>query len=135
MCKFAIATKCLIINEDNKYLILEKTENEAKYDKCKNLYDLPGGRLLYKEDITDCVIREVFEETNIKITKDNIKNILDAKSIVREDGLHLVVITYIVKVKCTNIKISNEHSNFYWVDKSFENLPNWILETINSYKA
>lgn len=135
MCKFAIATKCLIINEDNKYLILEKTQNEAKYDKCKNLYDLPGGRLLYKEDITDCVIREVFEETNIKITKDNIKNILDAKSIVREDGLHLVVITYIVKVKCTNIKISNEHSNFYWIDESFENLPNWILETINSYKA
>ena len=127
---FAIATKCLIVNEDNKYLLLEKTKEEAKNDSCASLYDIPGGRLLYKEDVIDCVIREVFEETNIKLTKNNIKKILNAKSILRKDGLHLVVITYVCKIENAHIKLSKEHNNFYWIDESFENLPPWILDTI-----
>ena len=130
--KFAIAVKCIIKNENNKYLILEKTKNEAKNDKSDNLYDIPGGRVEYGEDIPNAVIREVFEETGILLTKDNIKKIVNATSIVRNDGLHLTIITYVVKIENPIIKISSEHSNFYWVDETFKDLPDWIINLIKS---
>lgn len=129
--KFAIAVKCLLKNEDDKYLILKKTQEENKKDTSSNLYDVPGGRIEYGENVVDALIREIYEETGINITLNNIQKILDATSVVRKDGLHLVIITYLVNIKNTNIKISSEHSSFYWADKSFKNLPDWIKGKIN----
>lgn len=129
--KFAIAVKCLLKNEDDKYLILKKTQEENKKDTSSNLYDIPGGRIEYGENVVDALIREIYEETGINITLNNIQKILDATSVVRKDGLHLVIITYLVNIKNTNIKISSEHSSFYWADKSFKNLPDWIKGKIN----
>lgn len=129
--KFAIAVKCLLKNEDDKYLILKKTQEENKKDTSSNLYDIPGGRIEYGENVVDALIREIYEETGINITLNNIQKILDATSVVRKDGLHLVIITYLVNIKNTNIKISSEHSSFYWADKSFKNLPDWIKDKIN----
>ncbi len=129
--KFAIAVKCLLKNENDKYLILKKTQEENKKDTSSNLYDIPGGRIEYGENVVDALIREIYEETGINITLNNIQKILDATSVVRKDGLHLVIITYLVNIKNTNIKISSEHSSFYWADKSFKNLPDWIKDKIN----
>lgn len=129
--KFAIAVKCLLKNEDDKYLILKKTQEENKKDTSSNLYDIPGGRIEYGENVVDALIREIYEETGINITLNNIQKILDATSVVRKDGLHLVIITYLVNIKNTNIKISSEHISFYWADKSFKNLPDWIKDKIN----
>ena len=129
--KFAIAVKCLLKNEDDKYLILKKTQEENKKDTSSNLYDIPGGRIEYGENVVDALIREIYEETGINITLNNIQKILDATSVVRKDGLHIVIITYLVNIKNTNIKISSEHSSFYWADKSFKNLPDWIKDKIN----
>lgn len=131
---FAIAVKCLIKNENNKYLLLEKTKKEAKDDKSNSLYDIPGGRVKYGEDILDAIIRETFEETGITLLKENIDKILNATSIIRKDGLHLVIITYVVNIENPNIRLSKEHNNFYWIDENFNNLPSWILDTINLSK-
>ncbi len=128
---FAIAVKCLLKNTGNKYLILKKTKYENKNDASSNLYDIPGGRVEYGENITDALIREVYEETGINITLNNIEKILNATSVIRKDGLHLVIITYLVNIKNTSIKISQEHSDFYFVDENFKDLPNWIIDTIN----
>ncbi len=129
--KFGIAIKCLLKNEYNKYLILKKTEEEAKNDASENLYDIPGGRMEYGEDIIDTLVREVFEETGIKLKLNQIEKILNAKSIIRKDGLNLVVITYIANVKNCSVKISSEHSEFYWIDKNFKDLPKWIIDIIS----
>mgnify|MGYP005757745545 CR=1 FL=1 len=129
--KFGIAIKCLLKNEYNKYLILKKTQEEAKNDASENLYDIPGGRMEYGEDIIDTLVREVFEETGIKLKLNQIEKILNAKSIIRKDGLNLVVITYIANVKNCSVKISSEHSEFYWIDKNFKDLPKWIIDIIS----
>ncbi len=71
--KFAIAVKCLLKNEDDKYLILKKTQEENKKDANSNLYDIPGGRIEYGENVLDALIREIFEETGISITLNNIR--------------------------------------------------------------
>lgn len=129
--KFAIAVKCLLKSEDDKYLILKKTQEENKKDANSNLYDIPGGRIEYGENVLDALIREIFEETGISITLNNIEKILDATSVIRKYGLYLVIITYLVNVNHPNIKISSEHSSFYWAHKSLKNLPDWIKAKIN----
>lgn len=128
---FAVAVKCLLKNEDNKYLILKKITEENKKDASSNLYDIPGGRVEYGENITDALIREISEETGINITLHNIEKILNATSVIRQDGLHLVIITYLINIKNANVKISQEHNNFYWTDKTFKGLPDWIIDIIN----
>ena len=85
----------------------------------------------YGEDIIDTLVREVFEETGIKLKLNQIEKILNAKSIIRKDGLNLVVITYIANVKNCSVKISSEHSEFYWIDKNFKDLPKWIIDIIS----
>ena len=129
--KFGIVVKCLLKNEYNKYLILKKTEEEAKNDVSENLYDIPGGRIEYGEEITDALIREVFEETGIKLKLNQIEKIIDAKSIITKDKINLVVITYIANIKNCSVKISSEHSEFYWIDKNFKDLPKWIIDIIS----
>lgn len=57
--KISIACRGLIIN-NNKVL----TVVETKW----NLVTLPGGRLEEGESLTDCVIREVKEETGVIVT-------------------------------------------------------------------
>lgn len=132
--QFGVAVKCLIKNENNKYLILKKTKQEAQNDHIQNLYDIPGGRVEYGEDIINALIREVFEETGINLSQHNIVKILNATSIIRKDDLHLVVITYMANVKNYNVNISSEHSDFYWVDEDFKGLPEWITNIINIAK-
>ena len=129
--KFGIAIKCLLKNEYNKYLILKKTEEEAKNNASENLYEIPGGRMKYGEEIIDTLVREVFEETGIKLQLNQIEKILNAKSIIRKDGLNLVVITYIANIKNCSVKISSEHSEFYWIDKNFKDLPQCIIDIIS----
>ena len=129
--KFGIVVKCLLKNEYNKYLILKKTEEEAKNDVSESLYDIPGGRIEYGEEITDALIREVFEETGIKLKSNQIEKIIDAKSIITKDKINLVVISYSANVKKCNVKLSSEHNKFYWTDKNFKNLPKWIIDIIS----
>ena len=57
------AQKALIINND-KVLII-KNSADAKYKP--NMLHLPGGRMNFGEDLEEHIIREVWEETNVKI--------------------------------------------------------------------
>lgn len=127
--KIAVAVKCLIENEKNEFLILEKSIEEAKNDKSENLYDIPGGRLEYGETLIDAVSREVHEETSLNLDK---FVLLDAQTIVRNDGLQLIILTYYSKTKEKNIGLSNEHSGFLWISKKETNkkIPVWIVECI-----
>ena len=56
------AVKALVKN-NNKILLLYKTEKESKADNLPNRFDLPGGRALHGESLIDALKREIFEET------------------------------------------------------------------------
>lgn len=131
MESFAIAVKCVINNNDNVLLLL-KTKEEMKDDKIKNKYDLPGGRVIYKEDLLEAVKREVKEETNLIVNKMELKS---ADTVIRDDGLHLVILLYKCFVNDIDVKISNEHYGFKWVKanmlKEDYNIPNWIKKSID----
>lgn len=130
--QFAIAVKCVACF-DGKYLLLTKTEEEKKGDASNSRWDLPGGRVNYKETTEDAARREMKEETSLTINELVLKS---ASTVIRPDGLHLLVLTYQCICDCDNVVIGEEHSSFNWFERcdimSNKSIPEWIKRSIGN---
>ncbi len=120
--KFPVSVKALII-DDNRILCLKNERDE---------WDFPGGKINFDEEPEDCLIREVKEETNLKI--DNLK-ILNSFNMKFND-VPVFVLLYNVKISCDSpIVPSFEHTEYNFFSKSDLhdlNLPEKYKETINT---
>lgn len=86
----------VIVLKDNKVLLGKRNEDPAKADSLlhgEGTWTLPGGKLDFREDIVDCVVREAYEETGIKVNKEKLKLISVTNDIV-EDA-HFVTIGFV----------------------------------------
>ena len=122
--KFSVATKAIIKNKDNKFLVIFKSDTE---EISPNEIDLPGGRLKFGEEIEEGLKREVEEELGIKI---KVLKLSRAWSLIKDD-LHLVGLTFLADYISGEIKLSGEHTNFQWIDKgviSKGDYPRWIKD-------
>lgn len=102
---FWVATKALIINDQNQILIIYKSNKD---DVNPNDYDIPGGRLEFWEKAEDGIQREISEELwiEVEIGKPN-----RVRWFVKND-MHLVGITFLAKYIGWKIKLSFEHTNY-----------------------
>jgi 8-oxo-dGTP diphosphatase len=110
MQQFFIGVKA-IIEHDGKILLIKRSD---KYKGISGIWDIPGGRLEFGEEPEDGLRREVMEETGIKLT--GINRILDASTVYNDDEKHIVRITYLCTAEVKEMKLSNEHTEFIWVD-------------------
>jgi 8-oxo-dGTP diphosphatase len=120
--EFGIATKAIIKNKDNKFLVILKSDIE---EINPNEIDLPGGRLKFGENFEDGLKREITEELGITI---EILRLSRAWTLIKDD-LHLVGLTFLANYIGGNIKLSQEHINFQWVSKKDildGEYPEWI---------
>lgn len=69
MNDITITTMCALINEQNEWLFIERTKN------WKGLA-LPGGHIEEDESITECIIREILEETGLTLLDLTFKGIV-----------------------------------------------------------
>jgi mutator protein MutT len=103
--KFPISTKAIII-DDNKVLCLKNERNE---------WDFPGGKIEFNEDIENCLIREIKEETNLSVQNLNFLKPLNMKF----NGVSVVILIYSASISCDSpIIISYEHSEYDFFSKS-----------------
>jgi len=58
-------TTLCYIKKDNRYLFIHRTKKEN--DENKDKFIAPGGKFEYGESPEDCAIREVYEETGLKM--------------------------------------------------------------------
>ena len=104
----------LILNDSNQMLVLQRAKNEFM----PNIYEIPSGTK-DPEDKTliDCLSREVAEESGLKL-KTVLKFIstFDYKS---SSGKPTRQFNFCISVESSeNVKISEEHQAFGWVDES-----------------
>jgi len=127
--KFGVAVKA-VIKYKEKFLIVFKSDTE---DVNPNSYDIPGGRIEFGEQPTDALIREVEEETGLKV-----KIIRPSRtwSFVKDEIFQLIGITYFCESNSDNIKLSGEHTDSAWLSAEEINkktdLPSWIKKEINA---
>ena len=108
--KFPVSIKAIII-DNNRVLCLKNERNE---------WDLPGGKIDFYEDIEECLLREVKEETNL-----NIKNLKILKPLnIKFNDVTVLILLYSAEISCdSSVAISFEHSEYNFFSKSeIENL-------------
>lgn len=105
-----VIVKSVILNHKLKKVLLIRRSSD---DFGGGTWESAGGKLEEGETLEEGIVREVFEETGLKIVP---KKILYA-SIDEHDKRRLVFIVYLCLNEETAITLSKEHDESRWVDK------------------
>jgi len=99
-----------IIKEKDKYLLTKRTHHDKRFH---GKWQFPGGELEANESLTDCLHRELKEETNLEIINEEfIGKVFESF----RDKCHFVFFTYRcrLKNKVNKIILDNETSDYNW---------------------
>ena len=97
---------------DNKLLVIRRSQKESFMP---GYYELPGGKVNFGEDPKDDIIREFFEESNLKIkVLDPFNTFAD---ITENNNRHNIEIVYFVELtgNIDDLKLSDAHDDFKWI--------------------
>ncbi|HEY0196692.1 MAG TPA: NUDIX domain-containing protein [Methanobacterium sp.] len=104
---FGLAVRALITDEDGKILILKRSV-DSKTNPGK--WELPGGKVDQGEPFDEALIREVYEETGLKISLDNVIG-------ASQQNLPLIRAVHIImsgKIVEGELNLSSEHEGYAW---------------------
>ena len=103
--KVTITNMCMIYDND-KVLVQDRVNDDFRG------ITFPGGHVEIGESFTDAVIREVFEETGLKISAPKLCGIKDW---INDDGSRYMVLCYKTDKFEGNLKSSDE-GEVYWLE-------------------
>lgn len=124
---YGLAVRVLLTDQDGKILILKRS-TDSKTNPGK--WELPGGKVNQDESFDHALIREVYEETNLKIT---LEHVVGAS----EQNLHIIRAVHIImsgKIIEGELNLSSEHEGYAWVRMetiSDYELADWLHDYVN----
>ncbi len=126
---FRIAVKAFIIRE-GKVLVIRRRSTDAHKP---GQWDIPGGRLALGENPLDGVKRESLEEVGLAVEP---VMPLDVHHFTRDDGQLVTMIIFWCRSKTAEVKLSEEHQEFRWLDINTETdqFPQWLAPVIANTK-
>lgn len=105
---FGLAVRVLLTDDQGKILIIKRsTDSRTNPGK----WELPGGKVDQGESFDQALIREVYEETKLKIALDHVVG-------VSEQNLPLIRAVHIImsgKIVEGELNLSDEHEGYAWV--------------------
>jgi 8-oxo-dGTP diphosphatase len=114
---YGLAVRVLLTDQYGKILIIKRS-TDSKTNPGK--WELPGGKVNQDESFDHALIREVYEETNLKIELDHVVG-------ASEQNLHIIRAVHIImsgKIIEGELTLSNEHEGYAWV----------LMETLSDYE-
>lgn len=113
----------IIVKCDEEILIIKRANYIRKF---RGLWGFPGGSVDNKDkNPKDAAIRELKEETGIKLTWNEEYNCKELKKIKNKDNSESYYYLVNLETKPSEIKLSREHSKFEWY-KSNNKPYNWM---------
>jgi 8-oxo-dGTP diphosphatase len=101
------------ILKDGKLLALKRSDKSFSRP---GAWDFPGGNLEFGEDVEECILREIKEETNLKVK--NLQSLHIISEIDEKKNIFWVEICYLCDYGKGEIKLSDEHSEYKWLKKN-----------------
>ncbi len=114
----------------NGKILLEKRKSEPERGK----WTIPGGLVELGESAEQTVIREVKEETNLRVEEPELIDVVNSITLNGNDRLkyHFVIVDYLVKLKGGTLKASSDAEDLKWV--LFEEVEKYDLtETFRAF--
>ncbi|MEK7170065.1 MAG: NUDIX hydrolase [Patescibacteria group bacterium] len=105
-----VGVKVFLKERFGNYLLLKRSP--VRYPNIKNLWDIPGGRIIPGTTISENVKREVFEETGLPI--DGELKLVGVQDIIRLPEKHIVRLTFSATTSGAPV-LNEEHLEFKWV--------------------
>lgn len=105
---FGLAVRVLLLDDNGKILIIKRS-TDSKTNPGK--WELPGGKVDQGESFDQALIREVYEETKLKVALDHVVG-------VSEQNLHLIRAVHIImsgRLREGKLNLSQEHEGYAWV--------------------
>lgn len=112
-----IATKAIIINAEGKILVLREAATYGDGTQ-RGRYHAPGGRVEIGESIEDALMREVSEETGMKVTIGMPFRVGEWRPVIKGVPNQIFGIFFICKPESTDISLGTEHDHYEWVGAS-----------------
>ncbi len=102
-----VAGKALI-RKSNKILLIQRS-NKSSFDP--GLWELPGGKITYGEDLVEALIREVHEETGF-----NIYVLMPFKTWhFYKEPYWVTGVTFLCDWLSGKLELSEEHISYQWI--------------------
>ena len=125
-----VAQKGIIV-KNGKILIVRRAINDFITE---NMWEFPGGKLEFGEDLEEGLKREVKEETNLDV---NIGKLLYSYTFKTHPHRQLVVLSYLCSVDSDVVTLSSEHDEYAWVSKEQlrHSLSSYIVESLDQHSV
>ena len=103
--------KAILLDSKGDFLLLKRSET---HPRLAGFYDLPGGTVELSEDSRTAVIREIFEETAIELSIDQVRVVYTTTHMIH--GKSYPTMLYLVRVPAEKpeVTISWEHESYEW---------------------
>jgi len=114
-----------LIQKDDKFLLVKRGPGFRGGE-----WEIPGGRLNTGEAREIGLLREIEEETGLKV--EIVKHVNDWKFEIKA-GILLDGSTFLCKYLNGDVRLSAEHSDYKWVTKQDAlkmNIPSWLSDTM-----
>ena len=121
-----VAAKAVIINEEGKVLLVREANSYADGTNVGK-YQIPGGRLDVGESYEEGLKREAKEETGLEVEPMYPVYVGEWRPVIRGEQYQIIAVFTVCKAKSLDIKLSDEHDDFMWVNPA--NLPENIVIT------
>jgi 8-oxo-dGTP diphosphatase len=132
--KMFVATKAFI-NFNGKILILRES---TKYSDGSNAnkYDVVGGRVNPGQRFDESLLREIEEETKLKVDVGRPFFVNEWRPVVRGEQWQIVGTFFECKAHSDKVELSEDHDEYLWIDpkdyKKFNLIEN-LLPAFESY--
>jgi 8-oxo-dGTP diphosphatase len=120
--KLFVATKAFICYQ-GKILILRES---SKYQDGSNAnkYDVVGGRIKPGQNFMESLLREVEEETKLRVKVGNPFYVGEWRPVVKGEQWQVVGTFFMCEADSDQVVLSEDHDDYKWIEPSeFENYP------------
>lgn len=104
-----------IVKKDNTVLLVRRS---AQDESLAGVWEFPGGKVDFGENLEIALQREMQEETGLTTTT---KKLLYASSIIIHPTIQLTNLTYSSQTTSYNVTLSFEHQEYCWATKEKAN--------------
>lgn len=110
--QFYLAVKGIVRNKEGKILVVKRSEKD---DHKPGVWETPGGGIDHEEAPAQALMREIFEETGLSVS---IKEPFNVFTFRKDTGEFKVGITFLCDAIEGEVKLSDEHSEYRWIQAS-----------------